>query len=450
MIHLTFDDIRNKGLLQYEFMRGSHAHGLATAESDEDYGGMYMAPAEQLIGLGLDYQEQVENDSHDIVWYELNKFMRLLLKSNPTMLEALFVDDKYVLFETPLMKEIKAHRDLFLSQECIKTAYQYGRSQIVKARGLKKKIVNPMTERKWPLDFCYTFHKQGSSNIRNWLEYRGLKQRYCGLVNIPNMHDVLGCYYDWGMHFQEEGVTYDMLREAYEDGTVYDTIAIVREWKSATDKVEKTKWENLLHRAQFKNMVNFIIKFYELKEQSNVNGIDYTDDNLEKWYCSQKAIGYAGIVREDGKSNEIRLSSVSKGEKPICWLSYNKDGYSEHCREWKEYQEWVEKRNPVRFKLNEGKQFDRKNMCECFRLMQMGIEIARGDGFIVDRTNIDREFLLGIKTGHHEYDELMEMVGEKEKEMQKAIANTKLPEKIDEDLVNDMLLDIRKKQLKLT
>ena len=33
---LTFDEIRNCGLLIYEYIRGSHAYGLATETSDED------------------------------------------------------------------------------------------------------------------------------------------------------------------------------------------------------------------------------------------------------------------------------------------------------------------------------------------------------------------------------------------------------------------------------
>ena len=39
---LTFDTIREKGLLIYEYIRGSHAYGLATETSDEDRGGVYI------------------------------------------------------------------------------------------------------------------------------------------------------------------------------------------------------------------------------------------------------------------------------------------------------------------------------------------------------------------------------------------------------------------------
>ena len=98
MNKLTFDEIRERGLLLYEYKRGSHAYGLNTKDSDEDYGGIFMASADQLLGLGFDYQEQVQNETNDIVWYELNKFMRLLLSSNPTILESLFVPDDCVIY----------------------------------------------------------------------------------------------------------------------------------------------------------------------------------------------------------------------------------------------------------------------------------------------------------------------------------------------------------------
>ena len=86
------------------------------------------------------------------------------------------------------------------------TFFGYGKSQIEKCRGLNKKIVNPVNERLTPLDFCYTFKGQGSTKIINWLDNRGLKQNYCGLVNVPNMHDMYDLYYDWGLHFQNENV----------------------------------------------------------------------------------------------------------------------------------------------------------------------------------------------------------------------------------------------------
>ena len=116
----------------------------------------------------------------------------MLLTSNPTALESLFIPDKWILYEHPIMTEIKKHRDKFITKACFKPFLGYSYQQIAKCRGLNKKIVNPITERKEPLDFAYTFFRQGSTKIENWLEHRGLYQKYCGLVNIPNTDMTMG------------------------------------------------------------------------------------------------------------------------------------------------------------------------------------------------------------------------------------------------------------------
>ena len=442
----TFDDIREKGLLLYEYVRGSHAYGLDLPTSDIDTGGIYMAPAEQLLGLGLDYQDQIASEKNDDTWLELNKFFQLLLKSNPTVLESLFIPERCIKYEHPIMTEIKKHRDKFITKECFKPILGYSYEQIKKCRGLNKRFLQEKVERKGILDFVYTYHKQGSSKIQNWLEYRNLKQKYCGLVNVPNMHDNYSVFYDWGNHFLNENVTFEDLKKAYLDDNVYDTINIVKRLKNGEKNLDLVK---KLRKAKMKNMVNFIMEKYDLCSTSAYFPKMKTLRRLNEWFYNQKPIGYKGMTNEDETSNELRLSSVEKDVLPICQISYNKDGYSSHCRVWKEYQDWIKHRNPIRYESNLKKSYDAKNMCECFRLINCGIEIARGEGYKVDRSNIDADFLLDVKNHKYEYNELMEMLEKKNDEMEKAMAESTIPEKIDVEFVNDLLLKIRKKQLGL-
>lgn len=443
MVTLDFDDIRKRNLLLYEFVRGSRCHGIAIEEgpykSDWDYGGVYMAPAEQLIGLGLDYQDQVSDEKHDTVWHELNKYMNLLLKSNPTVMESLFVDPEFVVYEHPIITEIKKHRDEFVTKACFPSFYGYAQTQIEKARGLNKKIVNPITERKTPLDYCYTYYKQGSSSITEWLAHRNLRQEFCGLVNVSHMRDNYSVFYDWGAQMQADGITAD------------DLIA----------------WLDLPHDDPKRRMVGLIIYTYNLykvcgtEENNNSDGftnyLDLSYDNkissnlaitvmLEQWYKQYcKPIGYRGIQKANG--NDVHCSSIAKFEPPICYINYNRDGYSTHCKKYKEYVDWEKKRNAVRYQSNLNKNYDAKNMCECFRLINMGMEIARGEGVKVNRRNIDREFLLDIKAHKFEYDYLIGLVQEKKDEMDAAMAVSNLPENIDVDKVNNILINIRREQL---
>ena len=434
-----FQEIRDKDLLLYEYVRGSVSQGINTPLSDIDHGGIYLAPAEQLLGLGIDYQDEIKSEKGDDDWMELNKFMRLLLKSNPTVLESLFIDDKYVLYEHPIMTEIKKHRNEFITKECFSCFIGYSCEQIKKCRSLKKLFVQPIVERKTVLDFCYTFYKQGSTKIENWLDYRGLKQKYCGLVNIPNMMETIGVYYDWGNHFLNENVHIEELYGAYDNIGTYSTTDIITKMKKSTDDSEKLKLEEDLKKCHMCNMVEFIMDFYHLDDMFA----------LRNWYYEQRPIGYKGIVNEKGTSNELRLSSVAKDEKPVCYMTYNKNAFSSHCKDYKEYKDWEKNRNPVRYLQNKGRQFDRKNVAHAIRLMHMGIEIARGEGVKVDRTNIDRDFILNIRNGNSSYEDIISYLENKKIEMEDAMTSSTLPEKIDINRVNDLLLQIRKKQLHL-
>lgn len=438
----TFRDIENDGRLLYKYTRGSTLYNLNAPDSDLDEGGLYIQSKNSFLGLSeVGFKGQVSDERNDTTWYEVGKFCDMLLSSNPTVLEALFTpEDKQLLKPNKVLTPLFENRDLFITKDCFKPFVQYAIEQIRKARGLNKKIVNPINERKWPLEFCYTFRKQGSTNVTYWLEYRNLKQEYCGLVNIPNMHDIYGVYYDWGKYFEDEGITgEDLVKYYYYPKEYWDTAKIVKLLKEAKSEKEKSNYEKMLKRCYQYNIAHFIVDFYGFS--------DGVDELLMK-FAKQNPIGYRGIVSP--KSNELRLSSVSKGEMPICYISFNQQGYTKHCIEYNEYQKWVKFRNPKRYESNLNKNYDSKNMMHCVRLITMGQELAEGKGLILDRRIAgDRDFLMGIRNHKFEYDELMAIVTEKETKMKEAIAKSTLAEHINKDLINDILIDIRKNMYKM-
>lgn len=395
----TIDYLREHNLIIYEYKRGSHLYHLNVETSDEDYGGVFVCPVEDLIGLRSGYVEQVSDEKNDTVFYELGRWLELLLKANPTVLESLFAPEDCIIKSHPIIDEIRKNRDLFVSKQCFNTFYGYGVSQIGKARGLNKKIVNPVTERKDTLDFCYTFKNQGSQPIKDWLKEHNLDQKYCGLVNLPNMKDVYGVYYDFAAYFKFEDI--DWYDVSFQSGGV------------------KYPWSNFI---------------------SEVDAGKISDRIRNKEFYH-----YSGIVHPDEieKSNTVRLSSIPKGETPICFMTYNKDGYASHCKDYKEYKEWEEKRNPVRYESNLDKNYDSKNMMHCIRLVRMAKELAQGKGFNVVR-DADRQYLLDVRNHKFEYDEVMVQVNKEVEEMEEAMKNSSLQEEIDYDKVNELLIRVRK------
>jgi len=415
---MTIEDISLEGRLLYQYVAGSRLYHCNEPDSDTDTKGLFIAKKDELYGLGFDKQfrdrykgiidlftGQIGDDRSDNVVYELGKYMGMLLSSNANVLESLFVPEEMMIIKPhKCLEPLFANRDKFITKACFLPFVQYAIEQIKKARGLNKKIVNPVYERLTPFDFAYTFYKQGSTKIKNWLDNRGLDKDCCGLVHIPNMHDTYGVYYDWGAHFEKYGI-------------------------KTLEDFQKRELD-----------YNFAVSFYKLHD------VDECEEFLEaNWFEKNKEVKhYRGMCLENG--TDMRGSSVSKGERPLCWMVYNESGFMAHCKKYKEYKEWEKNRNPKRYKSNLNKNYDSKNMYHSIRLVRMGKEIANGDGIILDRREAgDRDFIMDVRHHKFEYDELMDIVTKEEVELNDAIAKSKLPEEIDVNLVNDILIDIRKR-----
>lgn len=190
---LTIKDIKEKNLLLFEVISGSKAFGLATEKSDTDIRGVYYLSKEDFFGL--DYIPQVSNETNDEVYYELGRFVELLLKNNPNILEVLATPEDCILYKHPLMDQLKIED--FLSKLCKETFAGYASTQIQKARGLKKKIVNPMEkERKTILDFCTVFEDAESRPLNDWLSENSYHQSNCGLTKMNSSKGMFALYYN--------------------------------------------------------------------------------------------------------------------------------------------------------------------------------------------------------------------------------------------------------------
>jgi uncharacterized protein len=150
----------------------------------------------------------------------------------------------------------------------------------------------------------------------------------------------------------------------------------------------------------------------------------------------------SGIIKEG--SNELRLSSIRKGLKPDAFISYNQNGYTKHCKDYASYEKWLSERNEARWVdvKSHGQKIDGKNMMHCRRLMDMAMEIAEGKGINVRRHNASD--LIDIRKGKIDLKTLIDDVERDMKIMDEKFKNSDLPNSVDFDLLESILLIIRR------
>lgn len=187
----TLERVRRRDVLLFETVAGSHAYGTNIEGSDQDLRGVFVA-TRGLLG-GLDRIEQVTDERNDQVYYELGRFIELLLRNNPNALELIAIPEDCVRYKHPLFEKLKPF--LFLSKLCEKTFGEYAMGQIRKARGLNKKIVNPQPEKRHSLlSFCHVPSYQGSVPLLDWLEEKGIRPQECGITAVRNAAGVFAIY----------------------------------------------------------------------------------------------------------------------------------------------------------------------------------------------------------------------------------------------------------------
>ncbi len=196
---LSLDRIRQKDLLFLDAISGSHAYGTNTADSDEDFRGVFSLPAS--FHMGMEHIDQISDKKEDQQFFELTRFFSLLHKNNPTALELLFTPEECICYKNPAFDLIP--KDFFLSKLCEQSFAGYAVAQIKKARGLNKKIVNPEPkERRHLRDFCYILEGQGSKPLYEWLTSNHIREEECGLVAVNHALGTYALFRDKNMQYR--------------------------------------------------------------------------------------------------------------------------------------------------------------------------------------------------------------------------------------------------------
>lgn len=332
--------------------------------------------------IGNKYKEQINDDKNDIVIYEIRRFLELLETNNPTVLELLNTPEDCIVYKDPIFDMVLENRDKFITKKCGKSFGGYTVQQISKAKGQDKK-------QNWEKD---------KVTRKNPLDFCYIHQ---GAKSIPLVD-----------YMKKENMDQKFCGLSKVPHSK-DTYALFYD-HSASHYFKKGD-PNWLQR--------FMMKWFGFKPQ-----------------------GFKGIAFED--SNELRLSSIPfdcPKHYFIGYISYNKDGYSQHCKDYNSYQTWLKERNEDRWVdvQSHGQKIDGKNMMHCVRLNQMSREIAEGKGIIVRRPNAQE--LIDIRKGKIDLQSLIDRVESEIVEIDRLFKESNLPDAVEEGFINNLIIEIRKK-----
>ena len=224
---------------------GSYAHGTETEQSDFDFKVIYKLPNKKFLGLtdehdslyvlmyeqdrealkkqinkkndgiifqvdDLELKSILKKDLYHTLHYERNNstpglkldingmelghFAKQLRKSNPNMLELLYLPEDCIIYIDRSFKRFINNRDKFLTKESKNLFVNYAKEQFNKMKGDKKKFrlsKEEMRIRKSPLHFIKIIQGNKEVKILDWLKNNEYDQRFCGVVPIPHSHGKL-------------------------------------------------------------------------------------------------------------------------------------------------------------------------------------------------------------------------------------------------------------------
>lgn len=110
---------------------GSHAYGLANEHSDVDTMRVIVQPTSRLVGINKPPEPVTHRTDPDVTEYELGHLIGLLLKSNPTVTEILWLPEDCYRDVSALGRELIEMRSHLLSAKHVREAYMgYVNSQV--------------------------------------------------------------------------------------------------------------------------------------------------------------------------------------------------------------------------------------------------------------------------------------------------------------------------------
>jgi predicted nucleotidyltransferase len=316
------------------------------------------------------------------------------------------------------------------------------------------------------VEFKWIFNNPHSENLKDYLNKHNIDQKFCGV----SQNEKTLTYYLYHDEYSERCFNIEKYGIDKTNKFKNKYWRYVKHYKGIVKTNEESKNDilnNIFHFIEFnvdKTSEFFeFCKIFQLKFENQLISDDeitllFKTINSNIMYIVplqlSKVMNLIDSYNKNVKiknddyellSNQLRISAIPKGEVPLVSFIYRDDLYSMFCKEFKEYKDWVELRNPDRFRSNKdkGSQYDLKNAAHMYRILVGYVDLLKTKKLTVKLSDEYVKVFKDILNFKYSQQEVVQMATDLVNKINIEFKNTSLEEHINQNLLQELIEKIR-------
>tara|TARA_B100000700_G_scaffold331722_1_gene467563 strand:- start:39806 stop:41206 length:1401 start_codon:yes stop_codon:yes gene_type:complete len=388
--------------------------------SDYDYRGVFILPPELHLSpyhSVLDTAKIIDGDDEE--FFELKKFFTMAKDNNPNIMDVLFANEDYTLYENNIGKEIRENKDLFLSQKIKDTFSGFAESQLQRIKGHKKMMGD------YPdVYVVQSFLVEALQNKD--IDYNFVKDCFSGKVAEVVIKDA-----GVERHNLPANLPVELLEEKYD----------------LKNKMQKPL-KNYMKPKMYEFMSYMTSDFKRIKNSEKVKELN---NYLQKHGSFQMLRG-SNILRINyegkgifHKNTGTLIKQQSPEEKTFLASAVIDDtNYKKACKNIDKLWEWKVNRNEKRAILERKFGYDTKHGMHLLRLLTSCKTILETGDYNPRLSGSDLDSVMAVREGHLSYDKLLEEAARLRRVNEDIVASGKsnLQKRPDDKKINKLMLSL--------
>jgi uncharacterized protein len=177
--------------------------------------------------------------------------------------------------------------------------------------------------------------------------------------------------------------------------------------------------------------------------------IQFLTESEQLYHLLTAEIDFKGVLQQYAMPESAieYTQKITHSSEDFIRLLQTNQQYHNALRDYQNYQQWKQNRNPARAMMEAKVGYDCKFAMQAIRLLRTGIEVLETGNLMVDRREVgDADQLMAIKRGDFNYDQVMAIANNLNQGLEKASEGSQLPKDVDRAAINQLCIDLVSQQ----